>query len=276
MLKKIIPVLEAIPHEHYVEPFGGGAACLIAKRPKPLEVYNDINKAIVDFMLVLSSPSDFAEFKRKVEAFFLSRALYEEFRATWREEPDRILRVAKWFLFVRQSVAGNSGWRHAVKTPSKAIVRPWLAAVERLPEVHLRLREVSFECKDFRYILDTYDSEKTLFYCDPPYVESTRGQDRYEYEIGDDGHRELVERLLKLKGAVVLSGFNTPIYAPLEAAGWERRDYDMPVLAKPGKKRKRKIESLWIKPFQGAFGLFENLMLGRGYASEENQGITSE
>ncbi|HPD07435.1 MAG TPA: hypothetical protein PLC08_06190, partial [Candidatus Bipolaricaulis sp.] len=38
-------------------------------------------------------------------------------------------------------------------------------------------------------------------------------------------HRELVDILLRIDGMAVVSGYNNEIYAPLEAAGWERIDF---------------------------------------------------
>jgi len=43
-LLKYIP-----PHYVYVEVFGGGASLLFAKKPSPVEVYNDIDVNLVNF-----------------------------------------------------------------------------------------------------------------------------------------------------------------------------------------------------------------------------------
>lgn len=37
------------PHRFYVEPFGGGASILLAKPPAEVEVYNDVNRGVVNF-----------------------------------------------------------------------------------------------------------------------------------------------------------------------------------------------------------------------------------
>ena len=37
------------PHRFYVEPFGGGASILLAKTPAEVEVYNDVNRGVVNF-----------------------------------------------------------------------------------------------------------------------------------------------------------------------------------------------------------------------------------
>ena len=43
-------ILAALPpHRFYVEPFGGGASILLAKTPAEVEVYNDVNRGVVNF-----------------------------------------------------------------------------------------------------------------------------------------------------------------------------------------------------------------------------------
>jgi len=63
----------------------------------------------------------------------------------------------------------------------------------------------------------------------------------------DEGdHRELVARLLAIRGAVALSGYYHPIYKPLEKARWER--VDITVRAYSSDKRTPRTECLWLSP----------------------------
>jgi hypothetical protein len=43
--------------------------------------------------------------------------------------------------------------------------------------------------------------------------------------MSDEQHAALVATLLECRGAVVLSGYAHPIYAPLEKRGWQRKDF---------------------------------------------------
>jgi DNA adenine methylase len=61
-----------------------------------------------------------------------------------------------------------------------------------------------------------------------------------------DDHRELVYRLLNIQGMAILSGYQSQIYRPLEAAGWERKSFD--VTANSSDRRTRRVESLWLCP----------------------------
>ena len=265
MIDKIIPILTRIPHERYVEPFGGGASILLVKKPKPVEVYNDLDQGLYDFFSVLSDPGLFNLFYRRVVMLPYSRQFWSEYQKEWQEETDKIIRVAKWFLVARQSFSGDFGksWSSDVTSTSRGMVETcskWLTCIDMLPQVHARLQRVQIENADFRTILDRYDTPKTLFYCDPPYIPETRKAGGYTHEMAAEDHQELVTLLLSLKGKVVLSGYNHPNYDPLEQAGWERYDFHTACyvagrtrssgLQGKGKalEKQGRVESLWIKP----------------------------
>ena len=49
-------ILAALPpHTRYVEPFGGGGSILMAKTPVEVEVYNDVDRGMLNFFRVLAS-----------------------------------------------------------------------------------------------------------------------------------------------------------------------------------------------------------------------------
>src|SRR5436309_15774391 len=56
------------PHTHYVEPYAGGLAVLIAKDPDGVsEVVNDLDGRLTNFWKVLQDEAMFAEFHRSEE-----------------------------------------------------------------------------------------------------------------------------------------------------------------------------------------------------------------
>jgi len=225
--RKLMPLLP--PHTAYVEPFGGGASVLLGKAPAKLETYNDVDRALFEFFSVLSSPVFFPPFWARVCALPYSRELYDECRDTWHGCRDIQERTWRWFVVARQSFSGNFGcsWGSCCSigpTEMAATTSGWQSALQILPAVHQRLQRVQLECTDFRDCLTRYSGPGYLAYCDPPYVMSTRKSGRYNHEMTDDHHRALVEILLKYDGAVVLSGYRTALYQPLEDAGWPRLD----------------------------------------------------
>ncbi|WP_348731887.1 DNA adenine methylase [Rheinheimera texasensis] len=64
---------------------------------------------------------------------------------------------------------------------------------------------------------------KTLIYCDPPYVHSTRTSNaRYQHELTDAQHRELLEILKQVPAFVILSGYRNDIYDKTLADWWSK------------------------------------------------------
>ena len=57
-------IIDLMPlHTHYVEPYFGGGAVLLAKNPEGVsEVVNDLNGDLTNFWRVLQNESDFEQF----------------------------------------------------------------------------------------------------------------------------------------------------------------------------------------------------------------------
>jgi DNA adenine methylase len=89
------------------------------------------------------------------------------------------------------------------------VVSRWLGSVEHLPEIAFRLLRVQLENRPAVDLIRLYDSSGTLFYCDPPYIHASRGEDKaYGFEMDEASHRELSEVLHGCKGNVAISGYH--------------------------------------------------------------------
>lgn len=218
------------PHKRYVEVFGGGGSILFCKPLSDVEVYNDLDSALFEFFSVLANPREFARFKRLVESLPCSRELHVHCFRTWQKEKTRVGRAAKWYVAMRQGFSGrlSESWGYGVthgRDGKTQQVSKWIGGIARLPEIHARLQSVQIDNRDFRKILTAYDKPDTLFYLDPPYVPDTRSSGEYRHELTVEDHQELVELLLGIEGYVMLSGYDTELYRPLERAGWWRREF---------------------------------------------------
>ena len=270
LARKILPHFP--PHHCYVEPFCGGASCLFAKPPSPVEVINDVDSDIVNFFRVLRDPAKFEAFYRMVQITLCSREEFAAYRNDWHTRwqycANDIERAYRWYVIARMSFAGEFGgsWGHSIATSRLGManaVAQWLSIVDMLPAIAERIRTVQIEHGGWLKVLEDYDTPNTLFYCDPPFVTSTRRGGKYRHEMSNAEHRELVEVLLDIKGRVVLSGYRNNIYRPLEEAGWECVDLltmcyaagrtrftglqGIGSLTKPGNRYLR-TETLWISP----------------------------
>jgi len=245
------------PHHTYVEPFGGSAVVLLNKPPSPVEVYNDIDSNVATLFRVLRDYPD--ELRRALELTPYSREEYVRSLGPL-DGLDDVEKARRLIVRYRQ-VFGGTGqtatpgkWSYSVTYSARRMagaVSRWLSTIDSvLPAVVERFRRVQIENLPWQEIIRRYDTPETLFYCDPPYLLSTRnGYVGYEHEMTVEEHRELAEVLNSVKGHVVLSGYASPEYDEWYA-GWKRIEFDAAMFARhdKGRSRDRRTEVLWIKP----------------------------
>ena len=244
--RQLNDLLPLIPNSRvYCEPFGGGAAVLLNKARSPVEVYNDLDDSLVNLFTVLRDEQLYLRFRRLVALTPYSRSTFES-ALNHESLADPVLRAAAFYTMVNQSISGKRLARKGDWARAKVdnLSDRWFERQEGLVHVTERLRHVQIECRDALDILQEWDSADTTFYCDPPYVLETRSQRKYyAIEPGDDYHNQLVEVLLGVRGNVVLSGYDHPVYAPLIEAGWITDTYGaratMELVQQGGTKQKR-------------------------------------
>jgi len=202
------------PHHCWAEVFAGSAVVTLSKPKSPVEVINDINGWIVNFFLCLRDHPD--ELINKLRYTPYSRALYEEWVAQLRQGRLKLLTpdielAARWFYLQNSVFSGNfgTGWSHGT---TKDVAGAFYRRVDRLYKLAERLRGVTIECRDGLEVIRDYDSPKTAFYLDPPYI-GVEGAGTGEYygagSVGFD-HEALAELLREVKGKVILSYYPDP------------------------------------------------------------------
>jgi DNA adenine methylase len=234
---------------HYCEPFGGSAAVLINRNPSPVETYNDIHGDVVNFFRVLREQKDVL-----VEAIGLTPFSREEFKLAISNEEgiSDLERARRFYILARQVRTGlaqkaSSGrWAHCLLTSRAGMagaVSRWLGAVEDLPLIAQRLLRVQIENAPALEVIERYDSEETLFYCDPPYPHGSRGDSNaYASEMTDEDHRALADVLRNVKGKVALSSYNSPLMDELYG-DWQRVEAKEKVIHSV---KTARTEVLWI------------------------------
>ena len=264
LVDKILPLIPS--HEIYVEVFGGAGWLLFKKPPSKVEIYNDIDSNLVNLFRVIRDPQKFEKFYEQVRLTLYSREEFEYYKNL--EPRDDIEKAVRTFILIRQSFNAKKGhWGYGT-AKNCAHPKSYFAAVEEIPLIHRRLRNVYIENNDFRKVIRRYDSENTFFYCDPPYILETRRCVMYrDFEMSLDDHKDLVQLLLDIKGTAILSCYYHPIYDPLIEAGWIRKDFEVlcNAVGKAGKikgkgalQNHKRVETLLIKPKKD-YNLFSNL-----------------
>lgn len=225
-------IVQLLPRHHtYVEPFGGAGAVLVAKHRCTLEVYNDIDSGLVTFFRVLRDRP--AELER---ALRLTPYARQEFRLacqTSDTHDDELERARLWYVRCRQAFASSAatlGWAFEVDGAQRGGTRAgsFATSVEHLERFAERFRTVQVDHLDWRACIARYDRAGACFYLDPPYHPDTRGRGRhstYRHELDAADHEDLVAAAIAITGSVLISGYDHPTYAPLEAAGFERREF---------------------------------------------------
>jgi DNA adenine methylase len=221
---KIAALLPA--HVHYVEPYCGSLAVLMAKPAAPFETVNDLDGALMTFWRVLRDRPE--ELARVCALTPHSRA---EHQVSYDLDVADDLEVARrLFVQLTQGRAGTrrrTGWRHYVKPRSTTSMPDYLIGyLNRILPAAERLSAVSLESSPALDLIAKYGAEPdVLLYCDPPYLGGTRSKswDGYVHEMrAESDHRELAEALHAARAAVVLSGYASPLYDDELYADWDR------------------------------------------------------
>lgn len=261
-------ILNYIPQEKiYVEPFCGSAALLFHKDPSPVEVLNDLDSHIVNLFRVLQDKDLYKQLENKIQWTLYSR---EEFvKALEILHSQEVNPVEKaWAFYVTQN-QGFGGVKPTVGRWGRAFIpsgdramtaSQWGNRQKLFGEWHERLMRVQIDHNEGLECIQYWDSPETVFYIDPPYIESTRKSGEYHHDINSDFHSRLCTILLNLQGKAVLSGYNdNSTYQPLLENEWslveletvcraaaQTRTSGLKGTGKLLEKQKR-TECLWIK-----------------------------
>lgn len=227
LYREIIPYIPKT--KVYAEPYCGAASIFWHLSPRPVEVLNDLNWEIVNLFRILQDKKSFDELSHRiiwtpysVEEFDRALSLRKDKTA------DPITKAWAFYVALNQGFSGTAktrgNWsRVFISSGNKSEVNSkWLGRMKLLPWFHERLQRVQLDCRDALEFIQFWDSPKTTFYIDPPYVLSTRkGGVAYDKEVDEDHHKNLAKLLLEIKGNAVLSGYDNPLYDPLKDAGWK-------------------------------------------------------
>jgi len=229
-------IVQLLPeHRHYVEPYAGSLAVLLAKPQAPMETVNDIDGDLMLFWRIL---------RERPEELLRACALTPHARVEHRLSYDRpavlgdLERARRVWVCLTQGRGGtllSTGWRHYVKPAGNTGFPAYLEAyVERMGPALDRLHRVSLDCRPALEMVERYGRHRdVLLYLDPPYpgdVRSSPGDprrrtQRYQHEmLGADDHQALLAAVLDCTASVVLSGYASPVYDDA-LSDWHRVEF---------------------------------------------------
>ncbi len=217
--RSVETIIDILPNRKiYVEPFGGSAAVLLARRPSELEVFNDRYAGVVAFYRVVRDEQKLTLLLDRLRTIIHAREEFRWCKDTWQNCTDDVERAARWYYMTMcsfGSLGRNFGRATSGKNTMVAKIR------NKFPEfwpLHNRIKDVTFENADWSQMITDFDQEDCVFYMDPPYLTAHKGT--YKNEMSYDEHRRLLDTIMDMDAYVAVSGFSNELY---DKYTWDER-----------------------------------------------------
>lgn len=192
-------IVSRFPNEFnkYVEVFGGAGWVLFYKdKHASQEVYNDINSELVNLFKCVKYHTSAIE--EELQFVLNARQTFEEYRKQSKVEGlTEIQRASRYLYLIRAS--------YGAKVTSFGGKNRDISDVKGLHDIKKRLSKVLIENKSFPEIINAHDTEKILFYLDPPYHKTEKFYDTGDFVFDESQHIKLRDILSNIKGRFILS-----------------------------------------------------------------------
>lgn len=207
-LAHIIPRLPVL--NVFVDVFGGSGVVTLNRQPsKKLDVYNDRWSGVTTFFRCVRDP---VKRERMVEQLSLMPHSKEDFydcKQSWEKQTDDVDRAVRWYYLITTSYGSvGRNWGYGI---ASSFGHKFKSNIKLFPEISERFLDVQVENDDFRVMLDRYDSLSTVFYCDPPYLDSHQ-PGSYIHKMTHNDHVDMLERIHDMQGFVAVSSYRNTLY----------------------------------------------------------------
>jgi len=232
-----------------VEPYCGAASLFFRKVPSPIEVINDLNGEIVNFLRILRNQQD-----ELISLLRQTPYARQEFNEAKMHSSNNSLEWARmFFVKANQSFSGNRrAWRYTsseIFGGRAGCISKWAGRIENLPRFAARLLAAQIECSPALDVIGRFDTPTTLHYLDPPYLPSVRiSRSEYDkFEMSLEDHQALLETLQNVKGMVLLSGYPNKLYNTT-LSDWHQFSFQT-ISTMSRTTRPTRIECVWANPW---------------------------
>lgn len=200
-LRFIVPLLEAIPHAEYREPFVGGGSVFFGKTKAPFSWINDLEGDLIETYRALQDEDRCQLLCQRLAGEVASRARHTEIRDFVPQTPDDI--AFRTYYLNRTSYSGiihKPAWGYAVGSSSPP--ENWPRAALRS---HWKLQNVKITALDFSDVLQASPASDSLVaYLDPPYFMADQRR-AYTKPFAEEDHLRLSALLSQHSMPFVLS-----------------------------------------------------------------------
>lgn len=237
-------IISLLPNcEVYCEPYVGGGAVFWAKPPSKTEIINDLDGMIATFYKVLIN--DFKALQKRIDETLYDRTTH---RYAWfiRKYAHLYTDIDIAWAFFTLSSVGFSGTLDSFGCYTKGSKAKTHEKRKTLfsKDMKQRIEGVQVENCDAVDLIKRRDSINTVFYCDPPYIDTC--QSHYA-GFTREHYKTLLDTLSNIKGKFLLSSFPSDIlYEYIKKNGWYSFEINQVKSASrnPDGTRKRKTEVL--------------------------------
>lgn len=238
-------------HKIYCEPFSGSFAVgmmFCPPRNNKTIVFNDLDSHLWNLFRVMRDHRD--RFIYSVKNTPYSR---EEFNRSYDlitqtenwDEVDPVEWARCYLIYNRQSFSGKEDGSWCISKNGENIAATWASLDSLLDSTSKKLQGVYLENSSYEDIFRRWDSDKTLFYIDPPY----EGVEQNYYTVNKKlgfSHAEMADRILKLQGSVVVSYYYSDYISSL-LPGFKVHKKAVKKHLQTSESKSNAIEALYIK-----------------------------
>lgn len=225
----------------YIEGCGGAASVLLNKARSASEVYNDADPNIAALVQELAA-DDSEEFISNVKSLQYNEETFEWSKSV--EDTDALAELVRR-RFSRGGLRKAFAWSERLRGGQPGDLNAWETFKEEISRIAERLRGVEVYCLPISELVRRFDAEDVLWYIDPPYLPITRQAPKvYSVEMSEQDHIDLADKLNNAKGKVLLSGYQSPLYAKLYK-GWKLTCRPVANHAGQNKNKQKRIECVW-------------------------------
>jgi DNA adenine methylase len=205
--KRIVALIEAIPHHLYAEAFVGMGGIFLKRRLAPhAEVINDFSGDVANLFRILQR--HYPQFMDTLKFQLSGRREFERLMASNPDTLTDLERAGRFLYLQRLAFGGKVSGRNLGIRYEKPAGFNVMTLAPQLDALHERLSGVLIENLRWQDFLPRYDRPGALFYLDPPYWgnETDYGQGLF----GREEFAAMAECLANLKGRFILSINDVP------------------------------------------------------------------
>lgn len=212
--KKIAKEIQAYfpPHKIYIEPFFGAGGMFFNKPKAHNNLLNDLDSDVFNLFQVVSNKT------KEFESEFLSTPYHTDLLEYWKtnKETEPIKKALRFLFLSNYCLNGVIGTLRLEAKKNEYLLK--------FPNLLNKTNDFLFGCSfanmDYKKFINSIafikdgrnDENKTLIYCDPPYLGTN---DNYSNSFTEQDSRELFETLISTGCKFAVSEFDNPIILDL-------------------------------------------------------------